>query len=217
MKKLILFLVLAIGYQLTNAQGFEGIIIYTISYENLPPEMEGHEAMLPKEYKVYIKNTQSRVESGSAMGTTVVINDMDANTSTVLMDMMGQKMKLSLSPEDIDKENAQNNTNIEYVNESKTIAGYQCKKALLKMEGDNPGDEAAFYYTEEIPAIQLQGFEGINLKGMPLEYSVISQGIKMIMTASKVEKSSVEDSMFDIPEGYTEMPESMKQKMKQQY
>lgn len=216
MKKLILFTLLTIGYHFANAQDFEGLIIFTISYENLPPEMQGQEAMLPSEYKVHVKNKKSRVESGSAMGTTVIISDMGAKTSTVLMDMMGQKMKVSLNADDLDEANSENTTQIEYVDGSKTIAGYKCKKANIKTEGDDPDDVAVFYYTEEIAPINLQGLEGMNLKGMPLEYSVSSQGITMVMTASTIEKKSVADSMFEIPEGYTEMPENMRQALKNQ-
>lgn len=217
MKKLLIIALCALSYHFTIAQNFEGIIIFKITYENLPPEMQNQEAMLPKEYKVHIKDKKSRVESSTAMSTTVVISDMDAKTSTILMNSMGQKMKISLDADDLDGIKSENKSDIEYINEEKTIAGYTCKKALLKTEGDNEGSETSFYYTEEIAPIKLHGFEGMMLKGMPLEYSVSSQGIKMVMTASKIEKTSVSDSMFDVPEGYMEMPENMKQSMGQQY
>ena len=82
------------------------------------------------------------------------------------------------------------------------------------MEGFD--QEAIFYYTEEIAPLMLNGMEGLHLKGLPLEYRISMDGMTMVMKASKVDKIAVPDSTFDIPEGYVEMPDYMKDAMQQE-
>ena len=48
------------------AQSFEGKINYTISYKDLPPEMQQAEAMLPKNQSIWIKGNKSRFEQKMA-------------------------------------------------------------------------------------------------------------------------------------------------------
>jgi len=79
----------------------------------------------------------------------------------------------------------------------KKIAGYKCKKARVKMEGDT-GLE--LYYTEELPAGASREFKG--LKGFPLEYSVVSGPMTMKLTASTVSQESIDKKLFTVPDGY---------------
>ncbi|MCB0739013.1 MAG: DUF4412 domain-containing protein [Bacteroidetes bacterium] len=222
MKKLsLLLLLLVVVSQFSFAQNFEGTAVFKITYD-LPDEMKGHEGMLPSEYLFQIKNEKSRMEASSMMGKTVVLNDNAAKTSVVLMEMMGQKMKMTLDLSEVDKKvgESTNGVKIQYVDGTKVIAGYTCKKAKVEVagEGEEKNQDLIFYYTDEIAPIKnMQGFEGLSLKGMPLEFSIHNkQGIKMLVTATNIEKKSIDDSVFDIPEGYTEMPASMKQAMQQQ-
>lgn len=215
MKRLLLISFLALSYSYSFAQDFEGIITFSISYESLPDEMKEAVSMLPKEQTFYIKNNKSKFVQNSSISSTVVISDSNTKTSTVLMDAMGQKFKMTIDTDDLSEiENVSTDEiKIEYVNESKTIAGYTCKKAIVLMDGFD--QEAVFYYTEEIAPLMLSGMEGLHLKGLPLEYIISMDGMTMVMKASEVKKTTVPDSTFDIPEGYTEMPDYMKDAMQQ--
>lgn len=221
MKKLILFVLIVLSYQLSFAQNFEGEVIFKITYENLTPEMESQMAMAPSEFNYQIKNQRSRMEMKTMMGATTTITDNTVKQSTVLMDMMGQKMKMTIDMDDANEivEKTLNNIHIDYIDGTKEIAGYTCKKAIMEVkddEGEN-SQQVVFYYTEDIAPIDgMQGFKGVSLKGMPLEYSIDSQGVKVVFTATLIEKKSIDDSVFEIPDGYTEMPESMKKAMQQQ-
>ncbi|MCB0497553.1 MAG: DUF4412 domain-containing protein [Cyclobacteriaceae bacterium] len=223
MKKFILLLLLVSSSAYLFAQNFEGTAVFKITYENLPPEMKGHEGMMPSEFTFLIKNQKSRMEMSSMMGPTIVITDNEAKKSTTLMNMGGQKMKMTIDFDEAEEieDNAANNVKIEYVDGTKEIAGYTCKKAIMKVksgeEGDEDEGEIVFYYSPDIEPIEnMKGFEGLNLKGMPLEYSISNRGIKMVVTATSIEKKPIDDSVFVIPEGYTEIPDSMKQMMQQQ-
>ncbi len=55
--------------------------------------------------------------------------------------------------------------NIEYLDETKTIAGYTCKKAIMKDESGQLSMTA--YYTEKINNQAEKKFAG--LKGFPLQ------------------------------------------------
>lgn len=213
MKRLLLISILALSYSISLAQGFEGIIKFSISYEEMPAEMGEAVAMLPKEQIFYIKGTKSKFVQNSSMSNTTVISDSDDKSSIVLMEAMGQKYKMTMTSEEVEEmeQETMDAIQIEYVNESKTIAGYSCKKAIVKMEGMD--EEAVFYYTDKIPPLKLSGMEGLHLKGLPLEYIISMEGMKMVMKATSVEKTSVANSTFDVPEGYTEMPDFMRDAM----
>lgn len=212
--KLLIPIIVFVGVLLTNCYSakaqanFEGRIIYTISYTNLPDEMKGYESMLPKDIKIHMKGNKSRVEQSQMMGTNVVVSDMDNKSGFLEMDVNGQKLRLMVSTAQFEEE-ASRMTNIEYVNESKVIAGYPCKKAIMKDENGNV--VMSVYYTEKIQNKAQKEFVG--LKGFPLEYSMNQQNIKMMMTASVVAEEAVPDQLFEKSEGYKDISEADLQQM----
>ena len=193
----------------TMAQSnFEGKIIYTITYANLPEEMKGYESMLPKDVKIHLKNNKSRVEQSQLMGTNVVVSDMDVKSGFLEMDVNGQKLRIMVSTAEFDKE-ASKMPNIEYIDESKTIGGYPCKKAIMK---NDKGEEVmTVFYTEKIQNKAQMEFVG--LKGFPLEYSMKQQNITMVMIADEISEESVPDHMFEKSEGYKDISEADLQQM----
>ena len=212
MKKVLFVIAASLISMAGMAQDFEGEIVYSIAYSDLPAELKGQEQMLPKEQKVFVKGKKSRFEQETGMSSTIVISDSDANTSVVLMDAMGQRFKITLTQEDIESSIAQQgNPQVNYVSGTKEIMGYTCKKAEVTMAGMT--EPSIFYYTEEIPPIELKGMESLNLKGMPLEYEMTNQGISMTVTVTKMDRMTLNDSIFEIPTGYNEMDDSMKAMM----
>src|SRR5690606_11246258 len=121
-----LILILGVIFSLSSfAQDFEGKISYNISYGDLPEEMKAYESMLPKEMNFLVKGDKSKMTQPSAMGSeTVVIADQGNNKTTVLINSMGFKVAVK---SDLD-ENERPTPNIEYVDGSKSIAGFDCKK-----------------------------------------------------------------------------------------
>lgn len=207
MKKLILAISIALFSAIDlSAQIFEGVVIYTISFENsgLPPEaitmLKGAESI------VYIKGEKRRVDMNTAMQSTTSIVDGKAKTVTTAMDIMGQKYLIKMNEADLKKEKAEAPaTSIKYMDETKVIAGYKCKKAEVTMK-TKEGKEETFivFYTDEIPTNDTKNvFEG--LKGMPLEYTIAQGGIKMTFSTKSIDKTPVPDSKFELAkEGYKE-------------
>ena len=197
--KIISLLCLTLLIGSISAQTFEGKITFGIDYE-LPEAMEAQRSMLPSEMIIYIAKGHVRIEQKTMMGEQNVITDTKAKTSVLLMNMMGKKIAITMTDDGKEKPTPK----IVYSKDTKTIAGYECKKATYITE-DEAGEEQEMevYYTEEIPAEANDKLPG--LKGYPLEYSINAQGMLMTLAAKTVSKEKVSKKLFEIPEGYEEM------------
>jgi len=88
---------------------------------------------------------------------------------------------------------------IELTDETKEIAGYNCKKANITWKGN----KFEIFYTDEI-SIEDPNWNNPfpEIEGILLEYQYEMFEIKTRVTATKVSKEEVPDSEFEIPEGY---------------
>jgi len=187
---------------------FEGKIIYTITYTDMPAEMKGYEAMLPKDITIQIKGNKSRVEQNQMMGKNVVVSDMDQKNGFMEMDMGGQKLRMNISTAEFTDE-SNKMSNIEYLDETKTILGYPCKKAIMK---DESGQMAmTVYYTDKIN--NKAQMEFIGLKGFPLEYSMTQQNMSMQMVVTDISEEVISDAIFEKSDGYKDISQADLQKM----
>ena len=178
--------------------GFNGKIEYTMEYE-LPEAYESQRAMLPTEMTTYIGAGFTRVEQNTGLGEQITINDLKTGGSTVLMNMMGQK--IALSTEGASKDFT---PNIEETGETKVIAGYTCKKVIYSIP-DDKAEPVSFeiYYAEELGEEANTQFPGV--KGFPLEYVMETQGMVITYTAKTVSEEKVAKSLAKVPEGYEKM------------
>lgn len=220
MKKIIsstliaLVLLVATSYT-TNAQKkFRGTINYTMSYAGTIDAATA--AQMPKTVVVSVyDNLQKMTLSMGAFNLDIITNG-DSKTVTTLMDIMGQKKYYKMTTEEIEAKIAENPVpEIKYSEETKTIAGYVCKKAeYIQKDDEGNSSSATVYYTEELGGAALNyGGEFNNLKGVPLEYiSTDPDGIISTVTATEVKKGKVKDTDFLIPTDYTELtPEEKKE------
>jgi len=185
-----------------NAKDFKGVISYKITIEGsgVTDEMK---TMMPKTMTMTIKGNKARTELIMGMGTTVNITDGDSKTSINLMDMMGQKIAFQSTTEDIMKEmETAPETKVEVTSETKEIAGYTCKKAIITIPEDDM--EIIVFFTDELGSMALN-FDNPQFKeidGLMLEFEIPNEMFSMHFTAVSVEKKNVDDSAFTIPEGY---------------
>ena len=131
------------------------------------------------------------------------ISDMEDGSTIVLIDAMGMKVAVNQSKEEIEaniEEAGLEDPEINFIEETKEIAGYTCKKA----EVTSGEDMIEVYYTNEINVPKgmndNNGFKGI--EGVLMEYSVVQEGMVMIMTVKEVKKGKVNKGMFLIPDDY---------------
>lgn len=209
--------ILSIRTSLAGDNDFNGIIVYNITYSGskVTPQME---SMMPKTVKIKIKGEKSRTEMNMGMGSTNVIFDGATQTSITLMDMMGQKLAMKMTAVELEEElKDAPEVEVENTSETKEIAGYTCKKAIVKVHEKNSDKvtEQIVYYTDKLGP----GYSNMDnplfksIDGVMLEYSMEDKGISMQFTAISVEKKKIADSEFEIPEDYKVVTKSEFQNM----
>lgn len=191
-----------------NAQIKEGTITYDMKIEGMPPEQAA--MMGDMETKVTFKNEQVLTEVNSMMGSQVFL--VDSKGMTMLMDQMGNKIAVKQTKEEMEKASAKEksvDTKIEYTTETKTIAGYECKKAVVTViNKDKKEDKVDVWYCEKFENPNKEGkgrgqaiMKG--LKGMAFEYSGGNGPMKFKMVAKEVSLDPVADAKFNLStEGY---------------
>lgn len=187
----------------------------------------------------WLKNDLVKTFSESETGRTTVIRDNSKKLTTTIMEMMGRKTGFYATDEDqaemarrMDSMMQSRNQNasfgrsgkapefsIAYLDESKKIAGYDCKKALvIATRGNGRKDTTMVWYC---PDFKLQGisstggsfggFGGFvnqagangmeNLNGFPMQYERnMNGGRKMTVQVTKViTDKEIADKEFEIP------------------
>lgn len=206
MKRIALLLVAGLAAFNLNAQTFtEGRVVTKITY----PDFDGNPgilAMLPKEIVSYHKGNKTVVEQDGAMGTkTIIIIDDKKKETNTYMDLMGQKFQLVSKEADVKKENQRDlEADVTITKETKTIAGYTCKKADVKYKD---GEEGEIWFCPDLAkgdgAEWNQKYKGVN--GMMMEFSVTKQStmgpMTMKMTVTEIAKEKIADSKFEAPAG----------------
>jgi hypothetical protein len=211
MKKLFTSLaVVALSALSLNAQIKEGYILYDMKVEGLSAEQV---AMFgDMETKVTFKNGKALTEVSSMMFSQQMLVDEKGMIS--LIESMGNKMAVKQTKEEMAKEEAKikdkpADPKIEYINETKTIAGYECKKAIVTMVGkDKKEEKMEIWYSDKFENNNKEGkgrgqsfMKGLN--GMPFEYAGGQGGMKFKMVAKEVSTEPVADSKFELStDGY---------------
>lgn len=193
-----------------TAQNNEGFVLYDMKIEGLPPEQA---AMVgDMENKVTFKNGKVLTEMTSMMFTNQTV--IDENGMVMLMEQMGNKMAIKQTKDEMEKDAAkqkdkQADPKIEYINETKTIAGYECKKAIITIVGkDKKEEKMEVWYSEKFANPNKEGKgkgQGFmkGLKGMPFEYAGGQGGMKFKMVAKEVSVDPVSDGKFNLStDGY---------------
>jgi hypothetical protein len=182
-------------------KSFEGMITFKISYPD-SKFSESQQAMLPKMLTVTIKGTKSKSEIKTSMGNQIEIIDYTEKTKIALIDMMGQKYAVKSTNEEIEKENAKEPVpTVVLTNETKVIAGYTCKKALVTTNDDGVKASYEVYYTDELGS-KVVNFDNPlykDIDGVLLEFSIKTQQFTMVFTATAVEKKGVTAKEFEVP------------------
>ena len=187
----------------------EGHVKFKIDIESNNPEMQMQVAMLQNsKLDLFFNNKTTRSEF--AMGTIMtMITVANAETDQLLMLMSGMvgKQAIKTTITEINKKKPEDAINVKLVDETKTILGFKCNKALIT---DAEGNESVFWYTSEIEVDKKgQSMFSEKIPGFALEYEMSQQGLKMTMTAVEVDKKldKKQKELFDlvIPTDYKEI------------
>ncbi len=185
---------------------FEGVVTYSLFFEKagLPPEIM--DMLKGSQSVVYIKGGKRRVDLNTNIQSSSTFVDDKKKSVATSMELGDKKYLIKMTNEEMkSEEKMKPETSIQYIDSTKIIAGYTCKKALVTVKNqDGVNETMAVYYTKEIPADKLKEvYKG--LKGFPLEYTVLQSGMKMTYIAKSISKEPVPDSKLELPkEGYIE-------------
>lgn len=196
--------VVALSALSLNAQIKEGSITYAMTMEGLPPEQAA--MMGDMEVKMIFKENKSLMEVSTMMMSQMV--SVDDKGMTLVIDAMGSKMAVKQTKEEMEKEEAKfkeksPDPKIEYTSETKTIAGYECKKAIVTMVVGKDKKEEKFdvWYTDKFNYLDKDGKtkgEIKGLKGIPFEYTSFRNGFKSKLVAKEVSLEPVSDEKFKL-------------------
>ena len=203
---LTLFLALSVTFSL-KAQLTEGHFTYTIEASSENPDMQMVTGMMQgSTLDIHFKDkiTRSEMKMGSMMNIVTVSNENSGEILLLMSGMVGKNAILMTTEEIEALSEGKPEMNVELLDETKTIEGYLCKKAVLS---DENGGESIFWYTEEIEISKVgQTYLNKEVPGFPMQYDLNNKGLKMTMTVTKTEKKLDKNarSLFDmeIPEGY---------------
>ena len=180
---------------------FEGTVKYSIDVqgENIDAATR---AQMPTEIGVYYKANKMRTEMITPMYSIISLSNIADGTMTQMFEMMGQKFYVVQTAEDLAKMKAEDSgkPEVKLIDETKVIAGYNCKKAEITKDGET----MEVFYTNEIkvPFDKNSQYQVEGIEGVLLEYVMEQQGMTMTFKVKEVKKGKLSGSLFTVPSDF---------------
>lgn len=182
----------------------EGVITYAAEPVNEDDPMA---AFAPSKMTVKFKNNNSSAQMSAGIGAldASFVSDLETHSFTQIIRLFSDKYFVVQNEAEIKKENESFDLDIEPTNETKVIAGYTCKKAIVHQKGESPAD-FDIYYTTDLK-IENSNFSNpyYKLDGVLMEYRMKKFGLEMKFTTTSITKEKVDDAVFQIPENYEQI------------
>ena len=196
---------LCTSFPASSGKPFEGVITFKITYPDNKIS-ESQMAMFPKVLTVSVKGSKARTDMELSGMKTVEITDCVDKTKVALLNMMGQKYAIKQNAAEIEKElGKEAKPTVELSSETKVIAGYTCKKAVVTVNDDGVKSTYEVYYSNELGSKTVNFDNPLykEIDGVLLEFSMKNRDINMKFTATSIEKKSLSAKDFEIPSDYT--------------
>ncbi len=194
----------------SRAQGPSGYIKYNMSYAESSMTKEELE-MMPAETEMWFKGdlVKLRMPMGMGMQSDVLILK---DKVVLLMDLMGNKLAMESTKAEVEKENSDTKKAVVKLiaGETKNIAGFDCKKAMLSTPGEK---DMIVWYSDKIKSNGSWYFQMSEIKGFPLEFSMKTGEMSVRMTAKEVRMENVGDTEFAVSSDYKLMTQADMMKM----
>ncbi|SDM00600.1 protein of unknown function [Catalinimonas alkaloidigena] len=198
------FLLLLIGLvSFAHAQDFEGRINYSIKVSGSNAQQLA--AMMPKSYDLQMKEGKVRMKSDAAMMNDVLMLN-DERVSYLMLPSQKKAFRIKMQ----DQNDQQENVSVEKTDETRSIAGYNCKKYVVSVKDPQSGvtQKQTIWATPALQLSKMQGSTGgmnifyKDIDGTPLAITMETPMFSMEMTATNVSKESVPDAVFTVPSEY---------------
>lgn len=195
-------LVLASFFTVSAQKQFKGTLTYTMEATgDVDPQQA---AMMPSEIKVQANDSLVKSTMEAAFGSIVNMTNTKSVQNTTYMDIMGNKMMLSMDKSQIEEmEKKAPKMTYTATKEEKEIAGLKCKKYIATNTEDNTTSD--IWVNEEYSNVSTsmsRVFTGVS--GLVMEFSSNKMGgLPMKITISKVKTDAVDPKSFEVKsEGY---------------
>ncbi len=175
-------------------------ITYAISTDEGNADKDVTETLKASTKTVYIKGNDSRTDLVSPSFTQSLLYNRNTGNAVILREFGNNKFmtKLDNSKWVAENKKYEGMTISLSGTETKTILGYECKKAVIQMKD---GSSFTLYYaTAIVPSVKEFEYQFKDIPGFVLEFeSQEADGKKIKYTAIKINLSPVQASRFDIP------------------
>jgi hypothetical protein len=180
----------------------EGIIEYKATPVDPNNSMA---ALAPTKMLVKFKDnfTEAEMTAGMGLFATSFISDPGKKRFIHLVKLINQKFALITSGDSVKKEiDADPKPIIEITSETKQVAGYTCKRAKISYADKSIPCFDVWYTTE----LNIQNPNWSNpfhdIEGTLMEYQLKRYGLELRFTCTSVSKSSIDESIFELPADY---------------
>lgn len=187
----------------TTEKVSEGLIQYEITYPS-SAEDDLMAGLMPSEMKLHFKNdkTIGELTAGMGMFSTALVSNPEKKLLTQTVKIMNKKFMNTSDGKQVDKLiDEEPKMKIDFINETKVIAGYTCKKAIITIPESKEKFEV--FYTRDIKIKNPNWFLPLReIDGVLMEYKLKRYNIEMKFTAKSVSKVDVDDKIFEVSNDY---------------
>lgn len=185
-----------------------GVIEYALSFPDQDPNglMAG---MLPEKTTLTFNENQQLAELSAGMGvfrTSMMVNN-EQRRMDYHLSVLSKKLVSNLQEKDMAMFNKEEKAMVLLLtDETDTIAGYPCKKAIAIYDAvDQP--EIELWYTDRIEVKDPNWFGPYkDIPGVLLRYSIVQYGMRMHLDATSITPGEVDPSRFVVKRDHEAVP-----------
>jgi len=183
-----------------KSKSFGGTVKFSVKFEgDTDPRVH-----VPRDVVYTIFGNKTKVVDQSA----IQIKDGDAVTTTLLLDIPGNRVGYTVTKEQIEEQHSSIKYTYTKGEDTKTICGYLCTRYDITAYNVEEDEEVKLfvYTTTEIGENNnINNLEYPGLTGYPLYTEIEQKGVKTIMEATEIKKTKVKPVDFLIPSNYKMM------------
>jgi hypothetical protein len=192
----------------------EGVIEYDITYPKLDPNNMMVAGLPSKAYLRFKDNNMANDMSGMMGLISITYISKTDKTVAQTLTLINKKYVSELSAEDLKKINGEYLEKIEPGKNTRDIAGFKCKEAIVKLTN---GETIHVYYTDEINIANPNWSNPYNtIKGVLMDFQMERYGVAMHLTAKRVLSQKIEESTFTVSDDHKKIPFSELEKILQE-
>ena len=174
-------------------------VTYAISTDETSNK-DVNESLKASTKTVYIRGNESRSDLVSPSFTQSLLYSKTTGSAVILREFGNNKFMTKMDAKTWAAENKKyDGMTVSLANnETKTILGYECKKAVIQLKDGSAF--TLFYATAIVPSVKEFEYQFKDIPGFVMEFeSQEAESKKIRYTATKINLSPVQASRFDIP------------------